>query len=275
MRMRSYLQLREDLGRIARPPANTGGVLASTDSSAKSPAYVRPGDHARSASSSPSRKVIDGRSGSSSPHARRRSRAPYRNCPRPASQPRFAIRLLHRLEFLPRRHARALRSASPTACRPRRSAGCKPTQPRLQAFQLAAARIASPMTSSVLPPPMSTTRRLPGSWRHGVATPGIDQARFLEARDDLDRMAQRLARAFQEPSLAPRAAQRIGADDADAVGVHVAQVAGRSAPGRRARARRRPRRAGHPSSSPAASRTISRSRSMMTSCPCVYRATTM
>ena len=51
----------------------------------------------------------------------------------------------------------------------------------------------------------------------------IDEARFLAAGDDLDRMAERLAGALEKGLLAARAAQRAGADDAHAVGVHVAQ----------------------------------------------------
>ena len=41
----------------------------------------------------------------------------------------------------------------------------------LQALELAAASSPSPMMSSVLPPPMSTTRRLPGSLGMVCATP--------------------------------------------------------------------------------------------------------
>ena len=65
---------------------------------------------------------------------------------------------------------------------------------------------------------------LAGLARHGVRDAGVDQARLLDAGDDLDRVAERLARALEEGLLAVRLAQRVGADHAHAVGVHVAQA---------------------------------------------------
>ena len=79
------------------------------------------------------------------------------------------------------------------------------------------------MMISVLPPPMSQTRRRPGPGGHGVRHARIDEARLFDAGDDFDRMAERFARAFDEGFLAPRAPQRVGADHAHAVGPHVAQ----------------------------------------------------
>ena len=52
---------------------------------------------------------------------------------------------------------------------------------------------------------------------------GVDQARLFEAGDDLDRVAEGCAGALQEPALALRASQRIGADDPHAVRVHGAK----------------------------------------------------
>src|SRR4029077_993765 len=62
-----------------------------------------------------------------------------------------------------------------------------------------------------------------GLLRHGVRDAGIDEARLFHAGDDLDRVAECLTGALEEGLLAMRHAQRVGADDADAVGVHVAQ----------------------------------------------------
>ena len=59
--------------------------------------------------------------------------------------------------------------------------------------------------------------------RHGVRDARVDQARLFHAADDLDRVAEGLARALEKCLLAVRHAQRVGTDDAHAVGVHVAQ----------------------------------------------------
>src|SRR5262249_48076020 len=56
---------------------------------------------------------------------------------------------------------------------------------------------------------------------HGMRDPRINQAGFFHARDDLDRVPERLAGALEKRLLAMSYAQRIGADDAHAVGVHV------------------------------------------------------
>src|SRR6266404_2811176 len=89
-------------------------------------------------------------------------------------------------EILPSRKNRSL-SATQPICRLSSSRGVS----------------ASPMMSSVLPPPMSTTRRRPGN--------------------DFDWMPERLARTFEERLLAVRQAQRVGAHHAYAVGLHVTQ----------------------------------------------------
>ena len=54
----------------------------------------------------------------------------------------------------------------------------------------------------------------------GVRHARIDQPRLLQSRDDLDRVSERRARAFEEPALALRPAQRAGPDHANAVGAH-------------------------------------------------------
>ena len=99
-----------------------------------------------------------------------------------------------------RRGARA-RSAWRRSCRRGRSARWRPTQPICRLSSSSGLK-PSPMISSVLPPPMSTTRRLPGLVRHGVRDPGIDEARLFHAGDDLDRVTERLAGALEERLLA-------------------------------------------------------------------------
>ena len=110
-------------------------------------------------------------------------------------------------EILPSRKKRSLKETQPI-CRLSSSRGFSP----------------SPMISSVLPPPMSTTRRLPGSFGMVCATPAVDEARLFHAGDDFDRMAERLAGALEERLLLVRQPQRVGAHHAHAVGVHVAQA---------------------------------------------------
>ncbi len=75
--------------------------------------------------------------------------------------------------------------------------------------------------------------------RHGVRHAGVDEPRLFHAGDDLDRVAERLAGALEEGLLAMGAAQRVGPDDADAVGVHVAQPLAEALQAGQ-RARRRP-----------------------------------
>ena len=53
---------------------------------------------------------------------------------------------------------------------------------------------------------------------------GIDEARLFQAGNDLDGVAERGACALQEPALALRPPQRIGAHDPHAVGMHGAQA---------------------------------------------------
>ena len=130
---------------------------------------------------------------------------------------------LHRLELQARGQARALHALGGDLA-VAEEALAQGHAAHLQALELAAARQPSPMMSSVLPPPMSTTRRWPGSLGMRVRDAGVDQARLLHAGDDLDRVAERLAGALEEGLLAVRDAQRVGADHAHAVGVHVAQA---------------------------------------------------
>ena len=63
---------------------------------------------------------------------------------------------------------------------------------------------------------------LAGLARHGVRDAGVDEARLFHAGDDLDGMAERLARALEKRLLAPRDAQGVGADHTHAARVHVA-----------------------------------------------------
>ena len=58
---------------------------------------------------------------------------------------------------------------------------------------------------------MSTTSRFCGRRRHRVRDAEIDEARFLAARDHLDREAERGARLAQELRRILRHAQRVGA----------------------------------------------------------------
>jgi len=108
-------------------------------------------------------------------------------------------------EILPSRKNRSL-SATQPICRLSSSSGVS----------------ASPMMSSVLPPPMSTTRRRPGSFAW-CAPRRVDESRLFHAGNDFDRMPERLTRTLEERLLAVRQAQRVGAHHAHAVGMHVTQ----------------------------------------------------
>jgi hypothetical protein len=81
-----------------------------------------------------------------------------------------------------------------------------------------------PMMNSVLPPPMSATRRLPGVSAR-VWKPQVDQARFFTAGDDLDRVAENGFGAQDEFAVA-RFAQGVGADDAHGAGRHAVDQLG-------------------------------------------------
>jgi hypothetical protein len=56
-----------------------------------------------------------------------------------------------------------------------------------------------------------------------VGDAGIDEARFLDARNDFDRMTERLARAFDECFLSARPSKYVGPHDANMIGTHVTQ----------------------------------------------------
>ena len=58
---------------------------------------------------------------------------------------------------------------------------------------------------------------------HRVSDAGVDEARLFHARDDFNRMPQRLARALEKCLLPMRDAQSVGADNTHAVRMHVAQ----------------------------------------------------
>jgi len=124
----------------------------------------------------------------------------------------------------------------------------------------------SPMTSSVLPRrcPPPAGARLRSAW---CGHPVIDEPRLLHARDDLDRVAQRLARTVEKRALALRLAQGVGADHA-----HAPAFTSRSRWPKRSRhwsARVVDSRLRRPCSSiPAARRTGSRRRSTMVIWPC-------
>ena len=62
-----------------------------------------------------------------------------------------------------------------------------------------------------------------GLARRGVRDAEVDQARLFDAGDDLDRVAERIARPVEERALAPRLAQRVGAHHAHPAGLHVVQ----------------------------------------------------
>ena len=95
----------------------------------------------------------------------------------------------------------------------------------------------------------------------------IYQARLFDAGDDLDGMAERFLGLREECVGIARAAQRIGADDADLVRLHVAQPLTEPPQARErallARVVERPF-----ASRPDAKRTISRSRSTIDGSPC-------
>ena len=160
--------------------------------------------------------------------ASRDRRAPCRSCPAADSQPRLTKRRLHGLELQPRGEPGALEALLRSACRRRSSARLNADAAELQALEILRL-VPSPMISSVLPPPMSTTRRLPGSAARCVRDAEVDQARLLDAGDDFDGMTERLARPLEERLLAPRPAQRVGADDAHLLACMSRRCAGRSA----------------------------------------------
>ena len=99
----------------------------------------------------------------------------------------------------------------------------KDTQPICR-LSSSSGSLPSPMMSSVLPPPMSHDQAPARLGRHGVRHARIDQARLFHAGDDFDRDGPSASRARSRKACLRRAPpQRIGADDAHAVGVHVAQ----------------------------------------------------
>ena len=100
-------------------------------------------------------------------------------------------------------------SASSTACRRRRSAACVATQPSCRLSRSIASKPA-PMMHSVEPPPMSITRRSsPGLRRLRVGDAEVDQARFLAAGHDFDRVAERGLRPASGTPAAARSARTV------------------------------------------------------------------
>jgi len=73
----------------------------------------------------------------------------------------------------------------------------------------------SPMMSSVLPRDVGTRRRSGRS--HRLSDARVDQARFLHAGDDFDRMAQGFARAFQKTLACGAPRGGVCAHDANAI----------------------------------------------------------
>ena len=101
----------------------------------------------------------------------------------------------------------------------------------------------------------------------------VDQARLLDARDDLDRVAQGLLRRHQEGRVL-RARRSVLVPTARTEPRGMCSGAGRSARGTRARAPR-PRASGCAPLGPSARATRSRTRSSTCSSPWSWRATTM
>jgi hypothetical protein len=79
------------------------------------------------------------------------------------------------------------------------------------------------MISSVLPPPISTTRRCPGDVADAVRDAEIDQPRLFLAADDLYLVAEKLLGAGHELGAVACLSQGVGADDAQAGRRNVAQ----------------------------------------------------
>ena len=138
------------------------------------------------------------------------------------SQPRCGTRPAPARAPGARRGARA-RCAWRRSCRRGRSARRATTQPicRLSSSSGVVALADDELGAAAADVDHQT---LAGGVRHAVRDARVDEARLLHAGDDLDRVAERLARALEEDLLAVREAQRVGADDAHAVGVHVAQA---------------------------------------------------
>ena len=155
-----------------------------------------------------------------------------------------------------------------TACRRGRSAACWRRSPPA-GFRVRSPRSPRPMMHSVEPPPMSITRRSsPGLRRLRMGDAEVDQARFLAAGDDFDRMA----RARFPPASGTPAASRSWRTVLVAIartrcgGMSRRRWPKRARHSQRALARRRGR--GRPCASrPSARRTVSRRRSTTRSWP--------
>ena len=196
----------------------------------------------------------------------RRSRARCRNCPRRGSQPRR--RNTAWIGSSSSRAASRARSMRLGESRPSpKKRWLSDTQPICRLSSSSGSK-RSPMMISVLPPPMSTTSRRPGFVRQVVRHARVDQARLLHAGDDLDRETRALrARARGTPACGARRAAHWCPRPARC-GHACRAAAGRNAR-RQASARAAASLSIRPSSpTPAARRTISRRRSMMTSWPC-------
>ena len=84
-----------------------------------------------------------------------------------------------------------------------------------------------PMMNSVLPPPMSATRRLPGC-RPRCGHTQVDQARLFAAGDDLDRVPEDGFGTLDEFVAVARFAQGIGTDDAHRASRHAVDQLGKA-----------------------------------------------
>ena len=129
---------------------------------------------------------------------------------------------LHRFQFQPRGHARAVQPFRRQLA-VAEEAFAQGHAAHLQALQLQRLRALADDEFGAAAADVAY-QAAAGLGRHGVRDAGVDEARLFHAGDDFDGMAEGLAGALQEGLLAARAAQRVGADHADTVGVHVTQA---------------------------------------------------
>ena len=179
----------------------------------------------------------------------------------------LAVGLLDAVRAPAARRCAPARSASRRSGRRRKSAGSSPTQPTDRLSSSSGLK-PSPMTISVRAAADVDHQALVRAHRAGVRDARIDQARLLQTGDDLDRDVRApRARARGTSACASRGAARWCPPRARCRRAWRA-AAGRSARGSAARASVAASSSRPLSLRPAARRTISRSRSRMTSCPC-------
>ena len=218
-RTRSMPKFSTISSRIASPAGNTGARSASTSSRSRSSTWPAAIDalgerpqvverDVRRIGIEPAQHVADDA-----------HRAGTAECLQPAE---LAVGFLNGLEFQPHRRARPLEALLGDLAVVE-TAGAQADAAHRQALEQQ--RIEA-LADHDLGRAAADVDHQPLVRAHGarVRDAGVDQARLFQPGDDFDGVTERGAGALQEPALALGAAQRIGADDAHAVGVHGAQA---------------------------------------------------